>query len=486
MADFDVPLIVRGQVIEDYEIEHLDRSSTGRSFRTVNAGKYVGQIVNKNPESLSDLYDITLEEIYDFLEEVGTRLNLDNNPHWREAFEVSCHASNLSRSVMEHCYRTSHIAFRKEHVRDLVEARIGSEYLEGWVPRRLADGREIQVRAFGSRSVHVTAGNVPAVAVSTVLRSAVTRNDAIVKVPSNDPLSVNAIARTMIDIDPSHPITRHMTVAYWKGGDEEVESKIYQAQNIEKIVAWGGHASIKHISKYLGPGIDLVTLDPKSSTTLIGKEAFAGDKTMREVAARVAADLGGWDQEACVCARVMFIESGTDTIGIEKANIFGQYVFDALQTLPNTVSNGPVRFDPELKSEILSILPLEDFYKVVTDTDNMEKTGAVIISQMDEQVDFPKLLFGRVGNIVPVDSIDRAMESFSSSTQTVGIYPDSLRKALRDRAALMGGQIFVPVGYAICGTSAAPQDGIEPERRMCRWVVDNDCDPVNIPGPWAD
>lgn len=485
MADFCVPLIIRGRVIEDYTREFGDRG-TGRTFATPDVGAYVGQLINSRPESLIDLYDLSLERIYDFLDELGGRLDLDRNPYWREAFEVSCHASNLSREVMEHCYRTMPGALSKANVREVVEARIGADYLEGWVKRSLGDGRTLNVRAIGSRSIHVVAGNVPVVSIVTVMRSAITRNDAIIKAPSNDPLSANAIARTMIDMAPDHPLTKHLSVAYWKGGDEAIEERIYQPANIEKIIAWGGYSSVKHISKYLGPGIDLITLDPKSSTTLIGKDVFADEKTMREVAIRVAADLGGWDQEACVNARVMFVESGTDAQGLERANRFGQMIFEALQVLPKTTSNGPVRFDPQLKSEIQAILSLEDFYRVFTDPARMEKTGAVIVSQMNEQVDFPKLLYGRVGNLVPLDDINEAIGFFSAATQTVGIYPDTLRRRLRDRAALMGGQIFQPVGYAITGSMAGPQDGIEPERRMCRWVVDYDCNPTVVPGPWVE
>src|SRR5690606_32310028 len=153
-------------------------------------------------------------------------------------------------------------------------------------------------------------GNVPVVAVSTVMKGAVTRNDVVIKAPSNDPLTASALGRTMIEMAPDHPLTRHFSAAYWKGGDVKVEEKVYQSNNIDKIVAWGGYDSIRHISKYLGPGIDLVTLDPKNSTTLIGKEAFEDEATMREVARRTAADMGGLEQEACVNARVIFVESG--------------------------------------------------------------------------------------------------------------------------------------------------------------------------------
>jgi hypothetical protein len=484
MADFKVPLIIRGEIIDDYEVEHIDRSANGRSFLTPDAGKYAHRLASKSAAILEDLYTISFDEIVDYLAELGERLDLDTNPWWREAFEISCGASNLSRPVLEEVYRSSPLMFRPQVVREFAELRIGVRYLEGWVSTRLADGRTIEVRAMGSRSAHVIAGNIPIVATITQLRSAITRNDTLVKVPSNDPLTMGAIARTMIEMAPNHPLTKHLSVAYWKGGDERIEQKIYQPQNIEKLVAWGGMASVKHITKYLQPGIDMITLDPKTSTTLIGREALADDETMRYVARRAAADLGGLDQEACVNARVIYLEAGTDPQGIALANQFGKCLFDAVQELPKRTSGGVVKFDPALKAELDDLRAQEDFFHIITEPGQIERRGAVIVSQFGEQVDFPRLLYGRVGNVVPVDNIEDVLVNFSSATQTVGVYPDALRKRIRDRAAIMGGQMFVPLGYAIGGSICGPQDGIEPERRLCRWVLDTHSDPALIGGPW--
>lgn len=480
---FKVPLIIRGEIIEDYEVEHADRGGSGNSFITPNVAKYADRLVNHRPTSLADLYSISLQDIFAYLEELGERLDLDRNPHWREAFEVSCRASNLSRPVLEHFYRNSSADFRREVVSEIVETRIGARFLEGWVPTRLLSGREIRVRAMGARSAHIIAGNIPIVATLTTMRTAVTRNDAIVKLPSNDPLTAVAIARTMIEMAPDHPVTRHFSVGYWKGGDTEVEAKIYHPASIEKLVAWGGFASIKHITRYLQPGIDLITLDPKNSTTLIGSEALS-DAIMLETARRAAADMGGFDQEACSNARVMFVETGCDPAGIDRANRFGRMLFEELQRLPSTTSSGPNRFDPVLLGEIQSILGMESFYRVFTKPSQIARSGAVIVSQSSEQVDFPKLLYGRVANLVPVDDIEDCLNQFTAATQTVGIFPDSLRLRLRDRVALAGGQMIVPLGYATTGSLAAPQDAIEPERRMCKWVVENECDPARVPGPW--
>src|SRR3546814_6498321 len=83
----------------------------------------------------------------------------------------------------------------------------------------------------------VIAGNAPGISVQTMGGNAISRSDAIIKTPSNDPVTATAVARTMIDMDPDHPLTRHLSVAYWKGGDEEVEQFLYDPIGIEKIVA---------------------------------------------------------------------------------------------------------------------------------------------------------------------------------------------------------------------------------------------------------
>jgi AcrR family transcriptional regulator len=72
---------------------------------------------------------------------------------------------------------------------------------------------------------------------------------------------------------------RQIGVAYWKGGDEELERQLYQPHVIEKLIAWGGFASVKHVTKYIQPGLELITLDPKRSVSIIGHEALRDDAT---------------------------------------------------------------------------------------------------------------------------------------------------------------------------------------------------------------
>src|SRR5690606_21410049 len=233
----------------------------------------------------------------------------------------------------------------------------------------------------------------------TILRNMVLRSDAIIKAPSNDPFTAAAIARTMIDMAPDHPITRHTTVAYWKGGDKTFEEKLYRPENIEKIVAWGGFSSLKHVTQYIQPGLELISLDPKRSASIIGAETFESEASMQDAALRLATDIGASNQVGCVNARVVYVQSGTDERGLETLNKSARMTYDAMLTLPNCISTTPKSFDKELKSHIEALRLDDDWYKVIGGEQN---EGAIIASQLPDAVSFATLLNDRVGNLVPV------------------------------------------------------------------------------------
>jgi hypothetical protein len=462
-----VPLIIRGEIIEENLVVFPGRHG-GVTFSTPDVTPYLNRLPLKNPSALRDYYDISLDAIFDFLEDLGSRLDFRKNPYLQESFEISLGASGLTEPILRNMYEKGlPRMFGRAAMEEIVERNIGRDFLDGWVSIPLLSGAVGEVRAFGARGIHVVPGNAVLAAGVTVIRCAVTRSDAIIKSPSNDPMTHAAVVRTMIDIDANHPVTRHFTVGYWKGGDQKIEETLYHPKNVEKIVAWGGMSSIKHIARYLQPGIDLITLEPKFSSSIIGRDSFADEPTMRKVAHLLALDVGGVNQEGCANARVVYADTGTDPLGIETANRFAQYVYDAILQLPPHISTKPKDFDPNLASE-LDALQLDDtFYRVVGGAD---QEGAIIVSQFSEPVDFARSLSGRVANIVPISGVETAIQSVNSYTQTIGVYPESLRHEIRDRLSLHGAQRVVSLGFAISTMMALPQDGMEPLRRMCRWV----------------
>jgi Acyl-CoA reductase (LuxC) len=472
MKVYDIPLIIRGRIITDHMVEFEGRRGE-LVFRSPDVAKYVEELPLKNPTLMADMYEqLTFDDVVDYLERLSERLALDSNPYMQEAYELSCRVSGLTPEILQFQYsKVLPALLRPPNVREAAETRIGIKTLEGWTRQKLEDGRIAYTRPFGARCMHVTAGNSPLGGGVTILWSAITRGDAVVKSPSNDPLTSVAIGRTMIDMAPDHPLTKHYSVAYWKGGNTEFESKIYSPENFEKIMAWGGFASMKHITRYLQPGLELIAMDPKLSGTIIGKEAFESDATMRHVAGLIARDFGSANQEGCANARVISIQSGTDKGGLAKLNKLAEYAYDALQKLPKQMSAPHRHFSQKLQEEITAIRDSR-FYKVVGGEANL---GAVIVSQIPAPVDFAAELACRVANFVPCDDIQEALDLITVHTQTIGIYPESLKTELRDRLAFLGGQRIVSLGHHLSLSWGLPHDGIEPVRRLCRWINDENC-----------
>jgi hypothetical protein len=479
VSTFTVPLFIRGALITDDLVEFGTRLD--HRFQAPDPAKHAHALPLASPMELSDLYAISLDEILDVLTELGAALAFDRNAYIQEAYEACLVSNPMPETILRTGYIALPAMFNRDSMRELADTQVGIDYLEGWVPQRLLDGREIRVRAFGARTLHIPAGNGGLVAGITVLRNALTRSDAIIKAPSNDPLTALAIARTLADIAPGHPLTKHLAVGYWKGGDTQVEEQLYKPEHVEKIVAWGGLASVKHVTRYIQPGLELIALDPKRSATIIGPEAFDTDATLREVAQRAACDVGAGNQEGCVNARVIYVLSGTDEDGLAKANRLGELMYEALVALPDYISTRPKVVNRTLLENIDGSRLTDDWYRVYG---GEHAEGAIIVSQIDEAVHYSHLLSGRVANIVPVDTIGKVTDAVNAYTQTIGIYPESLKTELRDHLPLFGAQRLTSLGYAASVNFTIPQDAMEPVRRMCKWIVDEACDPVEVFPLW--
>jgi hypothetical protein len=480
MRNLTIPAFIRGEFVTEPLIEFRGRDGEA-SFLAPDPMTIVERLPLRHGGLLRDLYQLSFDDILDYLEELGQRLRLDRNPYLRQALAESIPFSDMTAPLLKTAYETAHEVFNRARLREHAERTVGLDYLNGWVERPRLDGRKVAIRAFGARTLHVIAGNSPWVACITIIRCALSRSDAIIKLPSNDPLTALAVARTMQEMAPDHPITRHLAVAYWRGGTTEFEAKLYDPACIEKLLAWGGFASVKHVTRYIQPGLELISLDPKRSATIIGAEAFRDEKTLEEVAARTAADIGMLNQLACSNARVVYVLSGTDSAGLERANRLGEKIYAKMVNLPADISTPAKSFGQQLRSNLRALRMDDEWFRVVGDDDGR---GAIIVSQMNEAVDWSPMLADRVANLVPVDSVDEAVRHMNSYTQTVGVYPESLKTKLRDLLALHGAQRIISLGYAITSSEAAPQDAIEPLRRMCRWITDDSCDPVVIRGAW--
>jgi Acyl-CoA reductase (LuxC) len=333
--------------------------------------------------------------------------------------------------------------------------------LDEWVPYVDSNRRRSFTRAFPPRLIHVLPGNSPFVSVQSIALGAMVKAVNLFKMGSSDPFMAVAILRTMLDVDASHPVPRSISAVYWRGGDEALERAIYRPQYFDKIVAWGGGEAISNVIKYLMPGLQLVSFDPKTSISMIGREAFADDNALDEAATRAASDVGMSNQEACVCSRVLFVEGDR-----RQADRFCDRLHQKL-VAQVAVSGKAPPLPRELAEEVETCKMMDDDFGVWGVGD-----GSGLVVRSDAPVDFHPI--NKTANVVPVESLKSALKYVNVATQTVGVYPPPRQIELRDGLAAGGAQRVVRLGEAGGQSIGAPHDAMYIMHRFVHWIVHED------------
>jgi hypothetical protein len=452
------PFFVRGGLIEGAELLHRSRD-LGVDFAT--PALDLDRVVHPRTE-VPPLLNVPLTEIIDFLVETGRRLADPDNLFVRSCIERMSRTHILPRAVLESQVRGAALYLDRRLLETVVERNFADpKALDGWVPHQDYTGRRSFVRAFAPRLLHVLPGNSPGVAVKSIAQGALVKAINLFKMSSSDPFTTVAILRTMADIDPGHAMVKSMSAVYWRGGDTAVERVLYRPQYFDKIVAWGGGDAIGNVIQYLGPGLQLVSFDPKTSISMVGKEAFAAQSSLEMAADLASADVMVLNQEACVASRFIYVEGGPPEVDRFCARLHQRIVERAH-------ASGDARpLETELREQIETLIMMDDDYRVWGSADGR---GCVIRS--DEPVDFHPI--NKTANVVCVPSLDEAMKYINVATQTVGFYPFDRMADYRDRLASGGAQRIVRLGEAGPSTIGNPHDAMYPLHRFVHWMAHED------------
>ena len=450
---------VRGRLVTGEAIRHRSRD-LGVDFTTPEID--LDALVTPRSE-LPPLLDVKTSEIIDFLVECGERMQLEKNPHLQQALERIVATNPLPRRVVENLFRDAGRFLSRDSLGCSIETNFANPAaLDGWVERTDFHGQHGALRAFPPRMIHMLAGNSPTGCIASIAQGALVKAINVFKMPSSDPFTCVAMLRTMADVDPDHPVVRSMSAVYWRGGDERIERTLYRPQYFDKIVAWGGGDAIDNVIQYLGPGIQLVSFDPKTSISMIGPEGFASDAVIAEIAEAAATDVTVFNQEACLASRFLFVEG--DREGIEK---FCARLQERLGVDRETASEVAHPLPAETREQIEMLQLMDDEARIWGQCDGR---GLVILTP--SPVDFHPS--HKTANVVHVDSLDDAVRYVNVATQTIGIYPAARKAEMRDRLASAGAQRVVRLGSAAKHVMGGPHDAMFPLQRFVHWMSDED------------
>jgi hypothetical protein len=452
------PFFVQGVLLEGADALHRSRD-LGVTFATPHLP--LGNLVPPRTQ-VPPLLNVPLSEIIDFLVMTGERIRDPHNPFMAECIDRMCSTHVLPREAV--AAQAIHAAATLDRQRLMAEVEQNfpdPAALDGWVPKQDFTGRKSFVRAFAPRLVHVLPGNSPGVAVKSIAQGAMVKAINLFKMSSSDPFTMVAILRIMADIDPHHAIVRSMSAVYWRGGDAATERVLLRPQYFDKIVAWGGGEAISNVIQYLGPGLQLISFDPKTSISMVGREAFASEERIEQVADLAAADVMTLNQEACVASRFLYVEGDT-----EQADRFSAALQRCIAT--RAAATGDIRpLSLDLREQVDALMMLDDEFAVFGKTD-----GRGLVIRSDEPVDFHPI--NKIANVVRVDALEDAVKWVNVATQTVGFYPFDRMSDYRDALASAGAQRIVHLGEAGPSTIGNPHDAMYPLHRFVHWMAHED------------
>jgi hypothetical protein len=407
-------------------------------------------------------FETPLSEIIDVLSETARWLRVDSDGMVAAALELAAKTSPLPYAVLKRAFALLHTQFDRAQLEYQVERELGgADILDGWREMPTPpSGRKHRVRAYPPRIIHIIAGNAPLAAALTIAWSALTKGVHLLKLPSNDLHTAPMILRGISAVAPGHALARSFSAAYWRGGDEKVESMLFRPQFFDKLAAWGGESTLRSAKQYVGPGFELVAFDPKTSISMVGKEAFASDATLADAADRAATDATLIEQQACSSSRFQFVEGTLEQVDRycallhERMGVERPFCTAEGRPLPNN-----------LRDEIEGLRGMEGFYRVWGDY-----SGGGVVIRSEEPVEFHP--DGRVVNVVVVPTLADALPHVNLATQTVGVYPPGRKEQLRNALACAGVQRVVDLGNAGAVERGLPHDGFYPLQRFMRWVND--------------
>ncbi len=154
-------------------------------------------------------------------------------------------------------------------------------------------------------TVHVWAGNVPALPLWSMVCALLVKAGAIGKVSSAEPVFASVFARLLVEIEPRWRDC--LAVVWWKGGQADLESCLFPLADV--VLAYGGSAALNAIQSRVPSSTRFLAYGHKISFSVVSKFALTTRKG--QACARLAAlDVARWDQQGCYSPHVIYVQRG--------------------------------------------------------------------------------------------------------------------------------------------------------------------------------
>lgn len=403
------------------------------------------------------LADRPVAEIVEVIGRVAERL-LDPADPLRTTAERALPAiTHYSPAMVRYVLDRMAADWRAERLHALLAAELGDAcVLDGFVAaghgRRMAVGPRL--------AAHVFSGNVPGVAVTSLVRALLVKSASIGKTAMGEPLLAALFARGVAEVDAE--LGACLAVTYWSGGDEEMERAALE--RADAVIVYGGRGAVESIRAQTPPGARFLGYGPKLSFGVVGRAALTNESAER-VAKAAALDASTFDQQGCVSPHVFYAEAGGDTSPRAWAALLAREMEAVERDLPRgALSPGEASAIRQQRGEAEFAPGMELFASA-------KGTAWTVI--YDPEPAFEASCLNRVVRVKPVASLDEIpalVAAYGEVLQTVGVAAgDEETTELAASLGRLGASRISRIGEMAWPPPWWHHDGSPPLRSLLRW-----------------
>jgi hypothetical protein len=445
-----------------------------------------GSVIEHEASQIArDLLTLSVADIVDYVGAI--RDVLRNASQWLlDAARLSSPASVLDSESLRLSFQMLPLLLDPDAVGEAIDRELGMnqmrgrQFLDGWVPvptrtRRGMNARirdaifasaapppDVEatcIRAVPTRQLHVTAGNSPLLPFLSWLRAVATKGAAVIKCPMEATATTAVLALAMDAVDARHPLARHTSLVYWKGGDRAIEDALLAPNVFDRLVVWGAGPTVDDLVRRAAH-MKSVVFRPRYGASLIGQEALGSDLQRTAIAAASDSTIG--NQHACFASLVHYVE-GSEEVAVRYCDALASAlaVWDGrLPAAPSPSALGRLR-------RLQRGSAVDGRWWQNREADG-PRSAVVLVRDPFDMAAHP---MSRLVVVRRVDSLAEAITFLTGSVSTVGVAPESRRQDLRDAIAAAGVSNIMPLGECERAYAGMPHDGMRVLSELVNWTT---------------